>query len=415
MEAMETLIKLSKENNEKIRKIKEEQLIGFEIDPVLFALACSNMFLHGDGRTNLIFRSSLLDDDKEHIVNGQDSELLNFIRSKKPTKVIINPPYENNKSIEFVRQAIEYLEPNGKLVIIMPTPTLTSNLKNGKTQQILDVATLEFVIRMPDKLFAEQKRSVNTSIFGFTKRPHNPSAKVLFYNLSDDGFVSVQHKGRLDKTGKWQEKENQVVDAILNNEEISGLSVKRKIFTPDGLLVPMGVREDNDEKDYLSIGDMFNIERGSLASEKAEEDGMYPFVTASEERKTHTAWTHDCEALVYAVAASGSLGRTHYIKGKFIASNLCLILSPKDEWKNNLNLEFMAAYLDSMKDEMKYNLADGTSKLTISEQALREYRIKVPNKNVQDSYYNEYIKPLREQQEKLKKQKADMENALSAL
>lgn len=415
MEAMETLIDLAGENSETIRKIKEEQLIGFEIDPVLFALACSNMFLHGDGRTNLIFRSSLLDDDNEHLVNGDDREILNFIQNAKPTKVIINPPYEDNKSIEFVRQAIEYLEPNGKLIIIMPTPTLTFNIKNGMTQRILDVATLDFVIRMPDKLFAEQKRTVNTSIFGFTKTPHNQLSKVLFYNLSDDGFISIQHKGRVDKKGNWKEKEDFAVASILNNEEIEGISVKRKIYTPNGILMPMGVRKENDEENYHSIGEMFDVETGSLASEKAEEDGEYPFVTAGEDWKTHTEYTHECEALVYAVAASGSLGRTHYVKGKFIASNLCLILIPKEEWRERLNMEFMAAYLDSIRDEMKYNLADGTSKLTIGKTPFKEYRIKIPEKQQQDEYYVEYIKPFKEQQERLRKQRAKMENALNLL
>lgn len=51
MEAMEEMIKMT--NDPKvITNIKESQLIEFEIDSVLFALACSNMFLHGDGRTN---------------------------------------------------------------------------------------------------------------------------------------------------------------------------------------------------------------------------------------------------------------------------------------------------------------------------------------------------------------------------
>lgn len=46
MKAMETMLMLAKGNEEKETHIREEQLIGFEIDPVLFALACSNMFLH---------------------------------------------------------------------------------------------------------------------------------------------------------------------------------------------------------------------------------------------------------------------------------------------------------------------------------------------------------------------------------
>ena len=101
MESMETLIKLANGNEEKIEKIKEEQLIGFENDSVLFALACSNMFLHGDGRTNLIYRSSILYDKHENIIDSDSKELYSFIKSKKPTKVIINPPYEDNKSIDF--------------------------------------------------------------------------------------------------------------------------------------------------------------------------------------------------------------------------------------------------------------------------------------------------------------------------
>ena len=57
MESMETMIELAEGDPTKIREIRENQLIGFEIDSVLFALACSNMFLHGDGRTNLIYRT----------------------------------------------------------------------------------------------------------------------------------------------------------------------------------------------------------------------------------------------------------------------------------------------------------------------------------------------------------------------
>ena len=206
MESMETLIKLANGNEEKIEKIKEEQLIGFENDSVLFALACSNMFLHGDGRTNLIYRSSILYDKHENIIDSDSKELYSFIKSKKPTKVIINPPYEDNKSIDFTIHAIKYLEPNGKLIIIMPTPTLTHN-QNGATEKLLKMARLDFVIRMPEKLFTEQKRTVNTSIFGFTKTPHNQRDSVLFYNLEDDGFVSIQHKGRVDKNKDWNNKE----------------------------------------------------------------------------------------------------------------------------------------------------------------------------------------------------------------
>ena len=50
MESMEKMIAQAQNNPDTIKRIKEHKLIGFEIDPTLFALACSNMFLHGDGR-----------------------------------------------------------------------------------------------------------------------------------------------------------------------------------------------------------------------------------------------------------------------------------------------------------------------------------------------------------------------------
>lgn len=192
MEAMEQLIEMAKNNSKSIERIKEKQLIGFEIDPTLFALACSNMFLHGDGRTNLIYGSSIVD-DKDRIFEA--------IRELKPTKCIINPPYENNNPIIFTKQALDFIEPNGKLIIIMPTPTLNRNV-GGLTNEILKIAKLDFVIKMPNNLFSEQGRTVNTSIFGFTKIPHEKSDKVIFYNMEDDGLVSVQHKGRIDKNKK---------------------------------------------------------------------------------------------------------------------------------------------------------------------------------------------------------------------
>ena len=85
----------------------------------------------------------------------------------------------------------------------MPTPTLNKNI-GGMTDEILSMAKLDFVIKMPNNLFSEQGRSVNTSIFGFTKTPHEKSDKVIFYNMDDDGLVSIQHKGRVDKYNKWE-------------------------------------------------------------------------------------------------------------------------------------------------------------------------------------------------------------------
>lgn len=407
MESMETMIELAKGDPVKIRNIREKQLIGFEIDPVLFALACSNMFLHGDGRTNLIYRSSLLESKSQgSVINSSDDELLSYIKSYKPTKIIINPPYENNNSIKFAIQAIEYLEPNGKLIMIMPTPTLTHN-QNGLTEKLLADAKLEFVIKMPTKLFSEQKRTVNTSIFGFTKTPQGQNDEVLFYNLEDDGFVSIQHKGRIDKHNGWGKLEQSVLDAINNCREIEGISQKKKIFK-DGVLNCAGIQKKRTSNyEMVKIGQLFDIERGSLQSEK-NEDGEYNFITASSEWKTHIEYTHECEAIIFAFGAAGSLGKTHYVNGKFIASNLCFILTPKKESGYDIDMQFYNSYFSAIRKQLVSDLADGTSKLTISDEDFNEYFIDYIPYDKQIAFVNESLINYNN----LKKQLASAENEL---
>lgn len=426
MESMEEMIKMTNDPNT-IKRIKEEQLIGFEIDSVLFALACSNMFLHGDGRTKLIYRSSLLGDEHENIVNSSDSELLLAMHTFGINKIIINPPYENNKPIKFVLQALEYLQPEGKLIIIMPTPTLTHNQgsydlktgilkKAGLTEKVLANAKLDFVIKCPEKLFSEQNRTVNTSIFGFTKTPHKNDDTVLFYNLSDDGFISIQHKGRIDKDGKWKERQDKIYAAIRDLDEIKGISEKRKIYDEKGILNCAGFKKQKaNNRQLFRIGDLFNVEKGTLASENANEDGDIDFITASSEWKKHTSATHDCEAIILAIGAGGSLGRTHYVNGKFIASNLCLILKSKNDPNHPIDMQFYNFYFKSIRDELKNDLADGTSKLTIRQVDLMNYYIEYIPYDEQLLYRDTYIKQYISLREQLIKAEKELKSKISLL
>lgn len=106
---------------------------------------------------------------------------------------------------------------------------------------------------------------------------------------------------------------------------------------------------------------------------------------------------------MYAVAASGSLGRCHYVKGKFIASNLCLILRPKNNQDYPVNLLFYSLYLNYLKDRIRNDIADGTSKLTIAAADLNDYYIEYIPKNIQDKIADRYIKNVQSVKNTLRK------------
>lgn len=264
--------------------------------------------------------------------------------------------------------------------------------------------------KCPEALFSEQKRTVNTSIFGFTKTPHKKSDSVLFYDLSDDGFVSIQHKGRVDKNQTWDKLESEIVETISNGIEINDVSQKRKIYNKDGLLNCYGIREKKDSKyEMVKIDELFELIPGTLPSENNNDSGEYNFITAAAEWKKHDSFTHDCEAIVMAISASGSLGRTHYVKGKFTAANLCTLLIPKRDSGYEINLKFYNFYFNAIRKQLRNDLADGSSKLTIRPDDLREYYIEYIPKAEQDEFYENNIKSF----EKLQKKVLSAQNKLN--
>ena len=111
------------------------------------------------------------------------------------------------------------------------------------------------------------------------------------------------------------------------------------------------------------ISELFDYEKGSLQSTKSIE-GEYNFLTAAQEWKSHNTFTHDTEALVCAAAASGSLGRTHYINEKFIASDLCFIVTPTADSDRPTNVHVTVFDpFDSARDtccQGIWSLYDGT-------------------------------------------------------
>lgn len=126
-----------------------------------------------------------------------------------------------------------------------------------------------------------------------------------------------------------------------------------------------------------NISSVFNFDKGVLQSSK-NTAGQFPFITASEDFKTHNEYYYDTEALCFAFAASGSLGRTHYFKGKFIASDLVYVLTPKDEFKGKIDLRFHYYFLNHFKDKIVRMTKSGTSKASINRDAFSSVNVPLP-------------------------------------
>ncbi|KKW40066.1 MAG: N-6 DNA Methylase family [Parcubacteria group bacterium GW2011_GWA1_54_9] len=226
--AMNLMVKDAKDDQAKIKSIKQSQLIGVEYQAHIFALACSNMFIHQDGKTN--------------ILNGScfDEEVIQKVKEKKPTVGLLNPPYKSDKKndteeLEFILNNLECLEQGGKTVAIVPMQAALS--QTGKIlelkKKLLEQHTLEAVLSMPEELFINSKVAVVSCVMVFTsKRPHPNGKKTFFGHFKDDGFVKRKNRGRVDVYGRWDAIREKWTRAYMNKEDIAGLSVNR-VIKPD--------------------------------------------------------------------------------------------------------------------------------------------------------------------------------------
>lgn len=223
--AMSKMIKDAKDDQEKIKKIKSKQLIGTEYQSHIFALAVSNMYIHQDGKTN--------------IMNGScfDENIIKQVKEKKPTVGFLNPPYKSNKKtdtdeLEFILNNLECLNDGGTCVAIVPMQSALAT--KGKVfeykKKLLEKHTLEAVLSMPDELFFNSKVGVVSCIMVFTAHKQHPKNKETYFGYyKDDGFVKRKTKGRIDAYGRWEEIKEKWLLNYVNKKREAGLSISKPI------------------------------------------------------------------------------------------------------------------------------------------------------------------------------------------
>lgn len=198
VKAMCNMIKDSGGNStSKAKEIKQKQLYGIEFDREVFALACANMLIHKDGKTNL------------EQLDSRSEEAGKWIASKGITKVLMNPPFESKYGcIDIVRNVLDNVKPNTLCAFIMPDKKLE---KDSKGKKLLKKHTLLKIIKLPEKVF---DAGVTTSVFIFQAQKPQNDKEIFACYIEDDGLETVKNQGRQDIRDRWQGIENQWVNII---------------------------------------------------------------------------------------------------------------------------------------------------------------------------------------------------------
>lgn len=186
------------------KKLAEEYLYGTEINPRLAIATKTNMYLHGDGRTNIYRHDGLLD-------FGQITE-------GKFDIVVTNPPFGANidkreildkftLGVKRKNQATEVLflercvrlakEGTGKIGIVLPESILMNTTYQYVRDWLDKNVTIEAIFKMPGYAFTPSGTSgISTSLVFMTrKKPENLDYPIF---LSKVDKISFDQNNRPD-------------------------------------------------------------------------------------------------------------------------------------------------------------------------------------------------------------------------
>lgn len=207
----------------KATTIKDIQLYGIEFDREIFALACANMLIHKDGKTNL------------EQLDSRTQEACDWIKSKNITKVLMNPPFESKYGcLTIVDNVLKSVPKGTECAFILPDKKLE---KDSRGPKLLKHSTLKKIIKLPEKVFSE---GVTTSIFIFQAGVPHGTKDVFACYIEDDGLETVKNQGRQDIRDKWQAIEDEWIELIRKQ---SGHDTIQWIKPPEHLSYQMPEKE----------------------------------------------------------------------------------------------------------------------------------------------------------------------------
>lgn len=188
----------------KAKEIKAKRLFGIENDKEIFALACANMLIHKDGKTNLEYMDS------------KTAEASKWIKERPITKVLMNPPFENKYGWDkIILNVLENVSQGTLCAFILPDKKLEKASKKFR-KKLLENNRIKTIVKLPEEVFAE---GITTSIFVIEAGRSQEDNNIIAYNVENDGLETVKNQGRQDIYNRWPEIEDYWIKAIHNGEE----------------------------------------------------------------------------------------------------------------------------------------------------------------------------------------------------
>lgn len=222
---------ITQEEYNKYQRKLYNSIIANDSEPKMVTLCLANFLLKSLNHSLIYYEDVLsLQKSSFKIQNevGKEERI-------QPTKAILNPPYEDKyKPLEILEKNIALVKSDNskgnKVVVIIPPQKFGQ--KKDTFSRILNISTLESVIKMQDDLFTDSGKSQLASIFVFNvDKPHSKDDKIKYYNFTDTGYVYLKDSGLVDKNHTYEQKKKELFDKMSGKATEKTISEFKRVWT----------------------------------------------------------------------------------------------------------------------------------------------------------------------------------------
>jgi len=194
-------------------KFAMNNLYGIEINDQIARVCKMNMIIHDDGHTNIISTDSLKNVDeitKQHkgfkknnfdilLTNPPFGAIVKSTEKDYLDKYELGKDKQNQKTeILFIERCLDFLKPNGKMVIVLPDGILTNSSLQYVRDFLMEKSQILAVVSLPQIAFTHFGAGVKSSLVFMRKKKDNERAGNYPIFMSIAEHIGYDATGRKD-------------------------------------------------------------------------------------------------------------------------------------------------------------------------------------------------------------------------
>ena len=383
-------------NPEQTKKLYNETIFGWDMEPLMVKFSLANLYLHGLKVPNVSENDTLLNENLwQHTF---DIIVANppFITPKGGARRHSRFAITSNKTeVLFCEYMVHHLNFNGRMGIIVPEGIIFDASKGHQAIRKLFLDNgLWCVVSLPQKVFNPYS-PVKTSIV-FLDKTLKPD-QILFYEIENHGFTLNTNPAPIDKNDlpnalevikKYREDLQNGKQPNIDDEKFYTIASK-KIIESNTTNLTGGVHR---EKKIKSNGAIPMIELGqvceiyqpkTITSKEIKESGKYKVYGANGVIGFYDKYNHE-EQEILVTCRGATCGTINFSEPQSWVTGNAMVVHPKDE--KVLNQRYLYFVLES--SDLSKTIT-GAAQPQITRASLSPFKIPLPPLEIQEQIVGE--------------------------